>query len=47
MVGIVTNRDLRFETNLDQPIKNIMTLRERLVTVNEGTALEEAMRAAA
>jgi IMP dehydrogenase len=35
-VGIVTNRDLRFETNLDQPVKNIMTPRERLVTVKEG-----------
>ena len=34
--GIVTNRDLRFETNLDQPVKNIMTPRERLVTVREG-----------
>jgi len=43
VVGIVTNRDLRFETNLDQPIKNIMTLKERLVTVNEGTSREEAM----
>jgi IMP dehydrogenase len=35
VVGIVTNRDLRFETNLDQPVKNIMTPRERLVTVKE------------
>jgi IMP dehydrogenase len=43
VVGIVTNRDLRFETNLDQPIKNIMTLKDRLVTVNEGTTREEAM----
>jgi IMP dehydrogenase len=43
VVGIVTNRDLRFETNLDQPIRNIMTLKERLVTVNEGTSREEAM----
>ena len=43
VVGIVTNRDLRFETNLDQPIKNIMTLKEHLVTVNEGTGREEAM----
>jgi len=43
VVGIVTNRDLRFETNLDQPIKNIMTLKERLVTVREGTTREEAM----
>jgi IMP dehydrogenase len=43
VVGIVTNRDLRFETNLDQPIRNIMTLKERLVTVNEGAPREEAM----
>ena len=43
VVGIVTNRDLRFETNLDQPIKNIMTPRERLVTVQEGASREEAL----
>jgi len=42
VVGIVTNRDLRFETNLDQPIRNIMTPKERLVTVKEGTSREEA-----
>ena len=44
VVGIVTNRDLRFETQLDQPVKNIMTPRERLVTVREGATREEAMR---
>ncbi|MBY0577421.1 MAG: IMP dehydrogenase [Burkholderiales bacterium] len=43
VVGIITNRDLRFETNLDQPIRNIMTPRERLVTVKEGASREEAM----
>jgi IMP dehydrogenase len=43
VVGIVTNRDLRFERNLDQPVRNIMTPRERLVTVREGAAPEEAM----
>jgi IMP dehydrogenase len=43
VVGIVTNRDLRFETKLDQPIRNIMTPRERLVTVREGASREEAM----
>ncbi len=43
VVGIVTNRDLRFETNLDQPIRNIMTPRERLVTVREGAPREEAL----
>ena len=36
VVGIVTNRDLRFETRLDQPVRNVMTPRERLVTVREG-----------
>ena len=44
IVGIVTNRDLRFETNLDQPIKNIMTPRNKLVTVKEGAAKDEVMR---
>jgi len=44
VVGIVTNRDLRFESNLDQPVKNIMTPRDRLVTVREGVSIEEAMR---
>jgi len=43
VVGIVTNRDLRFETNLDQPIKNIMVPKSRLITVKEGTTREEAM----
>ena len=43
VVGIVTNRDLRFEDNLDQPARNIMTPRERLVTVKEGATREEAM----
>ncbi len=42
VVGIVTNRDLRFETNLDQPVANIMTPRERLVTVQEGASHDEA-----
>jgi IMP dehydrogenase len=43
VVGIVTNRDLRFETNLDQSVQSIMTPRERLVTVREGATREEAM----
>ena len=43
VVGIVTNRDLRFETELDQPVKNIMTPRERLVVVREGATREEAL----
>jgi len=43
LVGILTNRDLRFETELDQPIANVMT-RENLITVPVGTTLEEAER---
>ncbi len=42
LVGIVTNRDLRFENNLDQPISNIMTPREKLITVRENTTREDA-----
>lgn len=42
VVGIVTNRDLRFETKLDQPVSNVMTPRERLVTVSEDDSLEQA-----
>jgi len=42
VVGIVTNRDLRFETNLDQAVRQIMTPRDRLVTVREGASLDEA-----
>ncbi len=42
VVGIVTNRDLRFESNLDQPIQNIMTARDRLITVRENASREEA-----
>ncbi len=44
VVGIVTNRDLRFEDNLNQPVKNVMTPRERLVTVAEGANKDEIMR---
>ncbi|CAB3653146.1 IMP dehydrogenase [Paraburkholderia rhynchosiae] len=42
LIGIVTNRDLRFEERLDEPVRSIMTPRERLVTVKEGTSLAEA-----
>ncbi|MBS0369791.1 MAG: IMP dehydrogenase [Proteobacteria bacterium] len=42
VIGIVTNRDTRFETNLDQPVSAIMTPQARLVTVKEGTSLDEA-----
>lgn len=43
LVGILTNRDLRFETNFDQPIGNVMT-KERLVTAPVGTTLKEAQQ---
>ncbi|MFX8542964.1 CBS domain-containing protein, partial [Acinetobacter baumannii] len=42
--GIVTNRDLRFETRLDEPVRSIMTPREKLVTVKDGASLEEAQK---
>ena len=42
VVGIVTGRDLRFETRYDQTVREIMTPRERLVTVPDGTTPEEA-----
>ncbi len=41
VVGIVTNRDLRFETRLDVPVREIMTPRERLIWVREGALPEE------
>jgi IMP dehydrogenase len=41
LVGILTNRDLRFERNLDQPVSNVMT-KDNLVTVPVGTTLDEA-----
>jgi IMP dehydrogenase len=43
LVGILTNRDLRFETNVNQPIKNIMT-KENLITAEVGTTLEQAKK---
>ncbi len=43
LVGILTNRDLRFETQLDQPISSVMT-KDKLVTVPPGTTLEEAKK---
>ncbi|MBL8333040.1 MAG: IMP dehydrogenase [Rubrivivax sp.] len=42
VVGIVTNRDVRFETRLDAPVREVMTPRERLVYVQEGATLDEA-----
>jgi IMP dehydrogenase len=41
LVGILTNRDIRFETNLDRPVSQLMT-RDRLITVPVGTTLEQA-----
>lgn len=41
LVGILTNRDIRFETNLDQPIANVMT-KDNLVTVRSNITLEES-----
>ncbi len=43
LVGIVTSRDLRFETHLDDAISSIMTPKEKLVTINEGASRQEAM----
>ncbi|NCT66176.1 MAG: IMP dehydrogenase [Rhodanobacteraceae bacterium] len=43
LVGIVTNRDLRFEKKPDDPVRNIMTRKERLITVNEGASDEEVL----
>ncbi|AGF48343.1 IMP dehydrogenase [Candidatus Kinetoplastibacterium oncopeltii TCC290E] len=42
VVGIITNRDLRFEDNLNQPLRNIMTPKERLIVMKEGATLDEA-----
>jgi IMP dehydrogenase len=42
-VGIVTHRDLRFETKLDSPVSSVMTPRERLVTVRENSPKEEVL----
>ncbi|MDA8362725.1 MAG: IMP dehydrogenase [Gammaproteobacteria bacterium] len=44
LVGIVTSRDLRFETRYDEPVSRIMTPKERLITVREGTSREEILR---
>ncbi|HOD75715.1 MAG TPA: IMP dehydrogenase, partial [Syntrophorhabdaceae bacterium] len=43
LVGIITNRDLRFETNLERKVQNVMT-KENLVTVKEGIGLEESKK---
>jgi IMP dehydrogenase len=43
LVGIVTSRDRRFETNLDRPVTSVMTPKDRLVTVKEGASREEVL----
>lgn len=43
LVGIVTSRDVRFETNLDAPVNSVMTPKDRLVTVEEGADTEEVL----
>ncbi|MCC6562217.1 MAG: IMP dehydrogenase, partial [Xanthomonadales bacterium] len=44
LVGIVTSRDLRFETHLDEPVSRIMTKQDRLVTVREGASDDEVLQ---
>jgi len=41
LLGIITSRDFRFEDNLNRPVSDLMTPKERLVTVEEGTSAEE------
>ncbi|MEW5837874.1 MAG: IMP dehydrogenase [Pseudomonadota bacterium] len=43
LVGIVTHRDLRFETQLDAPVSSVMTGRDKLVTVHEGASRDEVL----
>ncbi len=43
LVGILTNRDLRFETNLEQPVSNVMT-KDKLVTVSQNISLEDSKK---
>jgi IMP dehydrogenase len=44
LVGIVTSRDLRFETRYDEPVSKVMTPKDKLVTVQEGASKEEVIR---
>src|SRR5690606_13766352 len=44
LVGILTSRDLRFETNFDQKVEDVMTPYDRLIFASEGVALEEAKK---
>ena len=43
LVGIVTSRDRRFETNLEKPVSSVMTPKDKLVTVKEGASKEEVL----
>ncbi len=43
LVGLVTSRDMRFEKKLDDPVRNIMTRKEKLVTVQEGASQDEVL----
>ncbi len=43
LVGIVTSRDMRFETRLDDPVRNIMTSKDKLVTVSENASQDEVL----
>src|SRR5690606_12962816 len=43
LVGIVTGRDMRFETRLDDPVRNVMTRKDKLVTVKEGASEDEVL----
>ena len=43
LIGIVTSRDMRFEKKLDDPVRNIMTRKEKLVTVREGASQDEVL----
>ncbi|AHB06163.1 MULTISPECIES: IMP dehydrogenase [Pandoraea] len=44
LIGIVTNRDLRFESRLDEPVRVIMTPKDKLITVREGASPADAER---
>jgi IMP dehydrogenase len=44
LAGIVTHRDLRFETRMDEPVRSVMTPREKLVTVQEGASREQIQK---
>lgn len=41
LVGIITNRDIRFESNMDQKVANLMTLKKHLITIKEGATRKE------